>query len=120
MLDGKYKRNQEAQLDIANFKFKDLSITLAKEWLLPEPIVEIIDYANHTHTRAKVAKTCVDLARHIYEPKGYLAIPDDIEQLHNLTHLNAITDIIGLLNLTEHLHKDQLYCVVKNSKNKDE
>lgn len=116
MLDGKYNRNQNAQLAIANFKFKDLSIILAKEWFLPEPIIEIIDYANHTQIRAKVAKICVDLARHIYEPKGDLAIPDDINQLHDLINLNKITDIVRLLDLNSHLDKSQLQYVIQHSK----
>lgn len=101
MLYKKYKRNQDAQIALCGFKFKDLSYQLAKKWYLPEPIVELMESVNSS--RALISKYCINTSRHIYESNGYLAIPDDIRDLKKQTNQSTleiyqIMDIKNLLN----------------------
>lgn len=107
MLYKKYKRNQDAQIALCGFKFKDLSYQLAKKWYLPEPIVELMESVNSS--RALISKYCINTSRHIYEKDGYLAIPDDIRDLKKQTNqsileIYQIMDIKNLLNDKETQH----------------
>ncbi len=97
---NEYKRNQEAQIALAGFRFKDLSISLAHSWSLPSPIIEIVE--SSLSERAKISKVCVDLSRHLNEHNGYLAIPDDIIEIHRLLSM-SYPEILNITRLKDNL-----------------
>lgn len=110
MINQKYKRNQEAQIALCGFRFKDLSYQLAKKWFLPTPIVELMEAVNSS--RALISKYCVNTSRHLYENKGYLAIPDDIRDLKKETS-NTTIDLFRILDIENLLNKNEVEYIKK-------
>lgn len=110
MLNNYYSRNQMAQIALCGFKFKDLSICLAKRWDLPEPITELM--VNGVTPRARLAKACVDLARHLNEQDGYRAIPDDLKEFKRVLNLSNFDHILKITELEQHMAEDE-YMYVK-------
>ena len=109
-----YSRNQEAQVYLYGFRFKDLSYNLAKEWFLPNPIIELMESSNTT--RALLSKYCINTSRHLYEYKGYLAIPDDIKNFKEQTNY-SVSEIFSLLEISKYLNNEECqYIRVKISK----
>lgn len=113
MIKGSFKRNQEAQLMLCGFKFKELSLCLAQKWNLPTPIIDLM--SNGVNLRARVAKTSVDISRHLNEHNGYLAIPDDIKEYRRILYLNEKENnkILSLLNLEDFVTKETYEFILK-------
>ena len=107
----KYKRNQDAQIALCGFKFKDLSYQLAKKWYLPEPIIELMESMNSS--RALISKYCINTSRHIYESNGYLAIPDDIRDLKKQTN-QSIVEIFQIMDIKNILNEKEVQYIKNN------
>lgn len=105
MLKGFYTRNQEAQLALCKFKFKDVSICLTQEWELPSHILNLMN--SDVALRAKLAKTVVDLSRHVHGRNGYLAIPDDLKEFKKIMNFNNYDLILQKTELQTVLTAEQ-------------
>lgn len=113
MMYGRYKRNQEAQLSICGYRFKDLSYELAKRWNLPSPIIKLIE--NNIEERSVISKICINLSRHLYEKKGYLAVPDDIKELKKQT-FHSVKELYNLLEIDNNLSEEECIYIKKEIK----
>ena len=113
MMYGRYKRNQEAQLSICGYRFKDLSYELAKRWNLPSTIIKLIE--NNIEERSVISKICINLSRHLYEKKGYLAVPDDIKELKKQT-FHSVKELYNLLEIDNNLSEEECIYIKKEIK----
>lgn len=101
----KFSRNREAQFKIHGFYFNDLSILLVKEWNLPKPILNMM--SSNADNRSMIAKTSINLSRHLLAKNGYSAIPDDIRLLKKLLIGVTYEDIFNFLELNNYLEKEK-------------
>lgn len=111
MIAKKYNRNQEAQMALCGFRFKDLSYLLAKNWNLPTPIIELMESVSSS--RALISKYCVNTSRHLHEFNGYLAIPDDIRDLKKQT-TQSYLELYKILEIENHVIKKESEYIKSN------
>ncbi len=113
MISRECTRNHQAQIAVFGFKYKDLSVELAKSWHLSTPIINILEKKSTDEVRTKLSHLCVDVARHLYGIDGYKEIANDILNLKELIPFKTHKEIIHILNLYNYLTKEQYWHILE-------
>ena len=111
MLSGEYRNNSAAQLAVGGFYFKDLSLELTKYFHFPETLSDLL--TDKTLIRSKIARECINLARHIKNKQPIEVILEDVKKLLDILDWNK-EDLINVLNINFDLNASDFEFIVQN------
>lgn len=91
-------RSTNVQSEIYGVPLYQVKQSLAQAWKLPELLVNLLDPEHAEHPRVRNVKLAVDLARHAANGWDNAAIPDDLQAISDLLHINkqAVIHKLGL------------------------
>ncbi len=81
-------RSVSAQVDVYGITLVELQRALVHFWGLPELLTMLMDHSGAENQRVKNVLLAVDLARHSANGWSDAAIPDDLQAIQTLLHIN--------------------------------
>jgi HD-like signal output (HDOD) protein len=86
--ENRHLRSVDVQTESYGLPLYQIKHALVKAWHLPQLLAMLLDPQNAEHPRVRNVKLAVDLARHSANGWDDAALPDDIEEIGELLHLN--------------------------------
>jgi HD-like signal output (HDOD) protein len=80
-------RSRDAQQAVFGFTLLDLQLALARQWELPELLLELMDDAFSTNARVRNVTLAINLVRHSANGWDDAALPDDYRDIGGLLRL---------------------------------
>lgn len=81
-------RSVEAQQKVFGVSADEIQSALVRAWNLPELLITLMDPAHADNPRVRNVVLASDFARHLSEGWDNTALPDDIDAIESLVHVN--------------------------------
>lgn len=109
---GRASRNAEAQEAVAGFLFRNLTLSLAASWQLPQLLTQLIKGSDSL--RANIARLAIDTARHLLADPWNPAIPSDLREIHALLPGVSFENLLAPLDLDPEFRETVLVALTEN------
>lgn len=84
----RWLRSADAQRAVFGVTASEIQFALVRAWQLPELLITLMDPAHADNPRVRNVLLAADFARHLADGWANDALPDDIQAVESLVHLN--------------------------------